>query len=153
MDVMRNNTAIPQLFPRLALGLGFLLPVLDRLGWLGAPGVNGNAWGNWSNFVTYTHTLMPYMPASLAEVMALLATVAEVLFGIALIIGYKTRWAATGSFLLTLIFACSMFFFAGMRAPFSYSVFADSAASLLLACVAQYRWSLDAVLSSGRKTS
>jgi putative oxidoreductase len=147
---MKNRFDIPQLFLRLALGIGFLLPVMDRFGWLGAAGVNGNAWGNWENFVSYTHTLMPYMSAGATNVMASMATAAETIFGIALIIGYQTRLAALGSFLLTLSFALSMFFFADMRAPFSYSVFADSAASLLLACVPVYRWSVDHGLSEGK---
>ena len=107
---------------------------------------NGNAWGNWENFVGYTNTLMPYVSASVANVMGAIATAGEIVFGIALIIGCKTRLASLGSFLLTLGFALSMFFFADMRAPFSYSVFADSAASLLLAGIPFYRWSLDAVL-------
>jgi len=141
---MKISYDIPQLLLRLALGLGFIFPVLDRIGWLGAAGENGNAWGNWKNFVDYTHTLMPYMSLSFTSIMAVLATVGEAVFGIALIIGYKTRPAAIGSCLLTLAFALSMLVFIDYRAPFSYSVFTDSAASLLLAAIPQYRWSLDA---------
>jgi len=144
--MMKNRFEIPQLFLRVALGIGFLLPVMDRFGLLGAAGENGNAWGNWENFISYTNTLMPYMSASAANAMGAIATAGELVFGIALIIGYKTRLASLGSFLLTLGFALSMFFFADIRAPFSYSVFADSAASLLLASIPFYRWSLDAVL-------
>ena len=39
--MMKNRFDIPQLFLRLALGIGFLLPVMDRFGWLGAAGENG----------------------------------------------------------------------------------------------------------------
>ncbi|GLU51296.1 DoxX family protein [Dyadobacter frigoris] len=140
---MKNKFDIPQLFLRLALGIGFLLPVMDRFGWLGAAGSNGNAWGNWENFVSYTNTLMPFFDKSMANIMAGLATAGEIVFGITLIIGFRTKLAATGSFLLTLFFALSMFAFAGYRAPFTYSVFADSAASLLLASVTVYKWSID----------
>ncbi len=139
---MKSTFDIPQLFLRFALGIGFLLPVMDRFGWLGAAGVHGNAWGNWENFVNYTHSLMPYLSKSFAGVLAIIATLAEVVFGIALLIGFKIRLAAFGSFLLTLIFALSMFIFLGPRVPFNYSVFVDSAAALLLAYIPGYRWSI-----------
>lgn len=140
---MRNKFDIPQLFLRLALGIGFLLPVMDRFGWLGPAGSEGNSWGNWENFVNYTNTLMPFFDHSMANIMGSIATAGEIVFGIALIIGFQTKLAAIGSFLLTLFFALSMFAFAGYRAPFSYSVFTDSAASLLLASVGVYKWSID----------
>ncbi|MGN8070685.1 DoxX family membrane protein [Mucilaginibacter sp. 22184] len=140
---MNNTAKTPQLFLRLALGIGFILPVLDRLGALGDAGVNGNAWGNWANFVTYTNTLLPFLGKPAAGIMALLATIAEALFAVLLIIGYKTRLTALGSFALTLTFALSMAIFVGPRIPFNYSVFADSAAALLLSTIPVYHWSLD----------
>ncbi|WP_296151186.1 DoxX family protein [uncultured Flavobacterium sp.] len=133
----------PQLLLRLALGIGFILPVLDRLGFLGLPGAPNVGWGNWESFIDYTHSLMPYLGRPLADIMGTVATVAEVIFGILLIAGFKTRYVALGSFALTLAFALSMLFFAGYRAPFNYSVFVCSTASLLLAGVSDYRWSLD----------
>ncbi|MET0465989.1 MAG: DoxX family protein [Chitinophagaceae bacterium] len=139
---MKSIFDIPQMLLRLALGLGFIFPVMDRLGWLGLQGENGNAWGNWNNFTAYTHTLMPYLDLSAAQIVGAVATVLELVFGIALIIGFKTRLAALGSALLTLAFAVSMLLFAGYRAPFSYSVFVCSAASWLLANIPYYRWSI-----------
>ena len=147
---MENKFDNAQLYLRLALGAGFLLPVLDRMGWLGAAGLNGNSWGNWENFAAYTHTLMPYMSKSLSGIFALLATISEVLFAVTLIFGYKTRLAALGSFALTLTFGISMFFFAGYRSSFSFSVFVDSAASLLLSAIPVYKWSLDNVIRAKR---
>ncbi|MBB5623598.1 putative membrane protein YphA (DoxX/SURF4 family) [Pedobacter cryoconitis] len=144
---MKNEFSIPQLFLRLALGLGFILPVLDRLGILGPAGTKNVAWGNWENFISYTNTLMPFLGKSAAGFMGLIATLAEAAFAVLLITGYKTRLAAQGSFLLTLAFGLSMAIFLGIRAPFNYSVFADSAASLLLACIPVYKWSLDNYLS------
>ena len=144
---MKNKFDSPQLFLRLALGIGFLLPVMDRLGWFGEPGTPGVGWGNWSTFVDYTHTLMPYLNRSMTNVTATFATAGEIVFGITLIIGYKTKMAAWGSCVLTLLFALSMFFFEGPRSPFNYSVFADSAASFLLASIPTYRWSLDEIFS------
>lgn len=140
---MKNILPTAQLFLRLALGIGFILPVMDRLGMLGLPGEPNVGWGNWSNFTDYTHSLMPYLNRSLAEVMGAIATIAEVIFGILLIIGFKTKQTAIGSFALTLAFAVSMLLFAGYRAPFNYSVFSVSAASLLLSAIGDYKWSID----------
>ena len=143
---MNTLKSPPQLFLRLALGIGFILPVMDRLGWLGPAGTHNISWGNWDNFVAYTNTLLPFLNKPVAGLMGLLATIAESLLAILLITGFKTRLAAQGSFLLTLIFALCMAVFSGVKAPFNYSVFADSAGSLLLATVPVYRWSIDYLL-------
>ena len=118
---------------RFALGAGFILPVLDRIGFLGAPGSPNVSWGNWPNFAAYANSLMPYLSTTVASFFGLVATIGEALFGVLLIVGYKIRLAAYGSFLLTLIFALSMLFFVGYRSPFDYSVFVVSFSSLLLA--------------------
>lgn len=140
---MKNITPLAQLFLRLALGIGFILPVMDRFGWLGAPGAPNVGWGNWTAFVDYTNSLMPYLSRSVSNVMAILATAGEIIFAILLIVGYKIKLASIGSFLLTLIFALSMLFFAGYRAPFNYSVFVVSASSLMLASISDYKWSIE----------
>jgi len=144
---MEKTLNIAQIYVRLALGISFLLPVLDRLGFTGAPGTAGVAWGNWDNFVNYTNTLMPYLSKPLSNIWGIAATIFEFAFGIMLIAGYKTKLAAYGSFLLLLIFALSMLFFAGLRAPFSYSVFTGSAAALLLSALPDYKWSVNNILN------
>lgn len=131
--MIKSTFATARILLRFALGAGFLLPVLDRIGLLGAPGSANVSWGNWDNFVVYANTLMPYLPPSMASFFAAVATVGEVVFGLLLIIGYQIRLAALGSFVLTLIFALSMLLFTGYRSPFDYSVFTASFASLLLA--------------------
>jgi putative oxidoreductase len=136
-----------QFYFRWAQGIGFLLPVADRIGWLGTAGKNSVDWGNWPNFVAYTNTLMPFLNRDWSSIMGLLATIAEILIGLMFVIGYKIRIAAIFSFLLTLTFGLCMFIFLGPKSPFTYSVFADSAGSLLLACVPVYHWSLDNYLS------
>ena len=141
---MKNTPHHAQLFLRLALGIGFILPVMDRFGWLGAPGSPTVGWGNWSVFLDYTNSLMPYLTRPVANVMAILATAGELVFAVLLIVGYKIKLAAIGSFLLTLAFALSMLIFANYRAPFNYSVFVVSASSLLLATLPTYKWSIEA---------
>jgi putative oxidoreductase len=133
--IKKNSTALMLL--RFALGTGFILPVLDRLGFLGIPGSANVSWGNWTNFVAYANNLMPYLSTKMASFFGLIATIAEALFGILLIIGYKIKLAAYGSFVLALIFALSMLFFVGYRSPFDYSVFVVSFSSLVLASLAK----------------
>lgn len=145
---MKNTQQLAQIFLRLALGIGFILPVLDRLGMLGAAGEPNVGWGNWTNFVDYTNSLMPYLNHNMANIMGAIATGAEIIFGVLLIIGFKIKITAYGSFLLTLSFALSMLIFAGYRAPFNYSVFTASAASLLLATIPLYNWSIDKLLAT-----
>jgi putative oxidoreductase len=130
---MKKIFPTAQILLRFALGAGFMLPVLDRIGFLGAPGSPNVSWGNWANFVAYTNTLMPYLSLKMASFFGLIATFGEALFGILIIVGYKIKFAAYGSFVLTLIFALSMLLFTGYRSPFNYSVFVVSFASLLLA--------------------
>lgn len=144
----RGTYSLAQLLLRLALGLGFILPVMDRLGILGAPGEPNVGWGNWENFTAYTHTLMPYVNLSVASFLGVIATIGEAVFGVMLIIGYKTRLAALGSFGLTLLFAMSMLIFLNYRAPFNYSVFAVSFSSLLLAASPGYQWSIDSHIAT-----
>jgi uncharacterized membrane protein YphA (DoxX/SURF4 family) len=140
---MKNSSGIAQLVLRIALGLGFILPVLDRLGILGPKGSTGVAWGDWKYFVDYTNTLTPFLNRTLANVMAALATLAEIIFGICLIIGYKTKQVALGAALLTLAFGLSMAIFLGIGAPFNYPVFVFTGAGLVLSGIGRYKWSID----------
>jgi putative oxidoreductase len=140
---MKNTFHFAQLYLRFALAIGFLLPVADRLGLSGPPGQSGVAWGSWDNFVVYTNTLMPFVNHWIAGMMGFLATVAEASIAVMFIVGFKIRIAALASFALTLTFALCMTLFLGFKAPFTYSVWADSAGSLLLASIPIYRWSID----------
>jgi putative oxidoreductase len=144
--VMKNQNNYSQLYLRLAIGLGFIYAVLDRVGLAGAAGQPNIAWGNWTSFLDYTHVLMPVLSKPLSDAMGLVATIAEVLFGVLLIAGFKTRLAAIGSGLLTLAFALSMVITLGLKAPFNYSVFAVSAGAFLLAGLPNYSWSIDGLL-------
>jgi putative oxidoreductase len=140
---MKNYNNYSQLYLRIAIGLGFIYAVLDRVGVAGAAGQPNIAWGNWSSFLDYTHVLLPILPKGLSDTMGLLATIAEAVFGLMLIIGYRIKWAAVGSGLLMLVFAVAMVFTLGFKAPFNYSVFAASAGAFLLAGLPQYPWSVD----------
>jgi uncharacterized membrane protein YphA (DoxX/SURF4 family) len=124
--------AIAQLYLRLALGTGFLLLGLDRLGAWGPNGKPWVSWGDWKHFSAYAHEVMNFLPGQLAEILAIIATIAEIAFGVLLLIGLFTRWAAIGAAILTASFAIAMAISSGITSPINYSVFTVSAASLLL---------------------
>jgi uncharacterized membrane protein YphA (DoxX/SURF4 family) len=147
---MEDKFRIPQLLLRCALGITFLTPVCDRLGILGKPGTGNIEWGNWENFISYTATLMPVFNRPLVNIMGGIATVTELLIGIFLIVGLKTRYAAVGASLITFTFIVFMTLSVGVQKPINYGVFTASAAGLLLSFIPDYNWSLD-YLFKGRK--
>jgi uncharacterized membrane protein YphA (DoxX/SURF4 family) len=135
-----------QLFTRIALGWGFLFPVMDRLGFLGPPDSGNAVWGDWHHFVNYTHSLMPFTSMALANIMALLTTLAECILALGLIIGYKTKWMGLGAAIITVCFAVMMMLYNGLLSPFKYPVFVFTAAGLLLSTQPYFKWSIDALL-------
>lgn len=139
---MKNSFKLPQLLSRIALGVGFLTTVSDRFGLFPA-GTRNIEWGSWDKFIDYTATLMPFLERPVVNVMGGLATFFETAIGILLIIGFKTRFTAIGSSVLTLVFAIAMTIFLGIKAPINFAVFGTCAGSLLLSTVPEYYWSLD----------
>ena len=133
-------------FLRLALGVGFVSAVADRLGLWGPPGTSLVSWGNFHNFLDYTAKLNPWCPAACLPLLGVIVTVAEAGLGILLTLGLFTRVAGLLSWALALTFAVAMTFVLGVHAPLSYSVFVFSAASLLLALQAPDGLSLDKFL-------
>jgi putative oxidoreductase len=132
-----------QLYLRLALAVGYIKLGLDRLGAWGPHGNPFVSWGDWQHFMEYTNQLLGYLPLPIITIFAILATTAEILFGVLLLLGKWTRIAAIGSGLLTLLFAIAMTIAGGLQDPISYSVFTVSAASFLLATIPVYKWSID----------
>lgn len=134
-----QNIRFPQLFLRLAIAVTMLSAVADRFGSWGA----NSAWGNWANFEAYTKKLTFFLPESLSVVSAYAATFFEILFPLMLLLGWKTRLGAYGAGFLLLIFALSMTFALGVKAPLDYSVWVGSAAAFLLAVQPKYFFSID----------
>lgn len=130
---MNTKTDYFALFARIAIAMSFLSAVADRFGWWTPVLGNENVvWGNMGNFITYTGVLVPWVSKQILPVLAWLVTIAEVVFGVLLIIGYQKRIVALLSGLLLLTFAFSMMFFSSLKAPLDYSVFTASACSFLL---------------------
>lgn len=132
------------LYLRMAIGLGFLSAVADRFGlWP----KEMSAWGNWGNFVISTKSLNPFLPESLISITAIAATGAELVLGLCLIIGFKTRLFAKLSGFLLLFFALAMTFSTGIKSAFDYSVFIASAGAFALSTMQSRFLEIDNLLS------
>ncbi len=93
------------MFARLALAIGFLSAVADRLGlWTPLLGSENVVWGNMESFTAYTGVLLPWIPKFLIPLLAWTATIAETILGILLLIGFQKRWVTLLSGILLLTF-------------------------------------------------
>ncbi len=138
------NTRIIKIFLRLSLSLGFLSAVADRFGWWSA---DVSAWGNWENFLAYTQMINPLFPESIIPVIGILATTAEVIFALFLLIGFKTELFAKWSGVLLLIFALSMTFSLGIKSALDYSVYAASGGAFALSLMKDKFWEVDNLIA------
>ena len=138
--------SLSSVFLRYALGLGFLSAVADRFGLWGAFGQPNVDWGNFSRFLDYTHTLNWYLPAGMIPLLGVIATGAELLFGLLLLVGWYTRVTALLSGLLLLVFGVSMALGLGVKAPLNYAVFTGAGGAFLLANCERFPFSVDALL-------
>lgn len=139
------------IFLRLALGISFLSAVADRFGMWGSYGQPNVAWGNYARFVDYTAKLNWFMPAALIPTLAIMATVAETLFGVLLVVGWKTRITALLSGVLLTVFALAMTMALGVKSPLNASVFSAAGGALLLAVYPDYPFSLDELLQRNKR--
>ena len=135
---MNSTTVVgaAQWFLRLALAAGFLSAVADRFGLWGPAGAANVAWGAWQPFVDYVAKLNWFAPPASTPILAWAATVAEVVLGIGLLIGWQLRWFALAAGLLLLSFAITMTLALGVKAPLDFSVFAAAGGVFLLAASA-----------------
>lgn len=141
-----NLSRFAIVYLRWSLGLTFLSACADRFGLWGPPGSKYAVWGDWAHFVGYSATLNWFTPASLQSPVAWIATLAELSFGFALIVGVYLRDVAYGSALLLALFALAMTFSVGIKSPLNSSVFVDAGAAWLLGCM------VDGTLHSGQKS-
>ena len=102
---------------RFAMAFTFLIIVAGRFGLLGKYSAN------WDRFLTYTAEVNSFAPKSIIPFLAVSATALEIIFAALLLLGYKTKWAALGSAILTLTYALAMWFSFGIKEPVDYSVF------------------------------
>jgi uncharacterized membrane protein YphA (DoxX/SURF4 family) len=140
LDVRRRCITI---FLRLALGMTFLNAVGDRFGLFGQFGTANVAWGDFAHFTRHAGQLNPWAPAALIPALAWAATAAELLVGVALLLGLFTRWAALLSGILLLLFASGMSMGTGIKSALNASVFTAAAAAFSLAVLGPGPWSVD----------
>jgi uncharacterized membrane protein YphA (DoxX/SURF4 family) len=133
-------------FLRLALGISFLSAVADRFGIWGAYGQANVSWGNYARFLDYTAKLNWFLPVAMMPALAIVATVAEVLLGLLLVLGWKTRIAALLSAVLLASFGLTMTMALGIKAPLNFSVFSAAGGALLLGTCTDFPFSLDDLL-------
>ena len=133
-------------FLRYALGLGFLSAVADRFGLWGAFGQPNVEWGTFSRFLEYTQVLNWYLPAGMIPSLGVIATSAEIVFGLLLLVGWHTRASALLSGLLLLTFAAAMTLALGIKAPLNYAVFTGVGGALVLASCERFPFSVDELL-------
>ena len=138
-------------FLRLALGISFLSAVADRFGLWGVYGRPNVSWGNYARFVDYTATLNWFVPTVMISALAMIATAAETLFGLLLVLGWNTRIVALLSGVLLTTFALAMTVALGVKAPLNLSVFSAAGGALLLATCATFPFSLDELLRRNRQ--
>ena len=146
MDKM-NSTTI-KLFLRFAIAIGSLSAVADRFGlW----NKEVSVWGNWNNFLEYTQIINPWIPSSMISSIGIIATAAEIVFAVCLIIGFKTELFAKLSGFLILLFALSMTFSTGVKGVFDFSVLTASAGSFALSLIKEKKWELDVLFLKTKK--
>jgi uncharacterized membrane protein YphA (DoxX/SURF4 family) len=142
---------VSSVFLRFALGISFLSAVADRFGLWGVYGQPHVAWGNYARFVAYTAKLNWFLPAELIPALAIISTAAEIVFGVLLVLGWKTRITALLSGVLLIIFALTMTMALGVKAPLDASVFSAAGGALLLGTSAHFPFSLDELLRRNRQ--
>lgn len=148
MDTRSNQAADwITVFMRCALGLSFLSAVADRFGLWGTYGHPHVAWGDFDRFIAYTRKLNWFVPAIFVSTLAWASTIAELLLGLALVVGLFTRIAALLSGIILLLFALAMTAALGVKAPLDFSVFSASAGAFLLAVCEKFPLSVDALRS------
>ncbi len=135
---------------RLPLAFAFLDAVADRLGLLGLVGSPGVAWGDFRHFIDYTAQINPFLPSAVIPFVAVVATICEITFGLALVFGIAINFAALGAAALLFLFGTAMTI-SGFS-QFAYGVYLMAAGALALSTVDASLLSVDSLLRRRRKT-
>lgn len=128
---------------RIVMGIEFLLAVADRFGVLGGPGTSGVSWGDFPHFVRYTAEVAGFAPAGIAPALAVLATIAETVLGVALLVGAFLPLTALATAGLLAVYGICMAVSLPAAQQFHYDVFVLCTGMLTLATARRRPLSLD----------
>ncbi len=131
---------IIKLLLRFAVSTAMLSAVADRFELWPA---EISVWGNMEAFLQYTQTLLPWLPASLIPLAGWLATIFEIIFPVALLLGFRTEFFAQLSGFLLLTFSLSMLFSVGIKPVFDYSALNATAAAFAISLLKNKYLELD----------
>lgn len=81
----------------------------------------------------YVATLNWFAPTAMLPTLGWLATIAEIVIAVGLMIGWRLRCFAAAAGVLLMIFGIAMVAAVGPKPPLDYSVFVGAAAAFLLA--------------------
>jgi uncharacterized membrane protein YphA (DoxX/SURF4 family) len=136
---------------RILMAADFLLSVGDRFGVFGGPESPNVNWGDFAHFTTYTRQVVSFLPGGLAPTLAVLATIGEITFGLALLLGVQLRRTALGAGCLLACFGTSMTVSLPVAEQFHYCVFVLAVGVLGLSAGERHPLSLDTVLTRTRR--
>jgi uncharacterized membrane protein YphA (DoxX/SURF4 family) len=142
-----NRLELLVVYARLALAASFLAAVADRLGFYGAAGTRGVAWGDMQHFQAYARQLNPWFPLSVIPILSWLVTVTETLVGMCLIAGFQIRLVSLVAGALLFAFAVGMTAGTGVRSALYASVPSASACAFLLSLGQPDRYTIDHLIS------
>lgn len=141
LSIMNKKTI--KLFLRFVISMGFLSAVADRFGWWGT---ENSVWGSWKSFLEYTQSINPWVPNAAIPWVGIVATAAEIILAVFLLIGFKTESSARLSGWLLLIFALAMSFSTGIKSALDFSVFSASAGAFALGTLKEKYLEIDTLL-------
>lgn len=117
---------------RVLIGIELLGSVADRFGLFGGPGASGVSWGSFAEFTGYVRTLLPDSLGDLDSIVAVAATAAELILGVALVVGIFRSATYLATFVLLTGFSVAMLTSLGWSETLAYAVIPQAAALLVL---------------------
>src|SRR5262245_24659734 len=97
-----------------------------------------------THFLAYTAILNPWFPAIVIPTLGVVVTIVGTILGVGLLVGFRTRQAATLSGCIIFLFGIGMTAGTGFKSALNASVFAASASGFLLARAPHFPISVDA---------
>lgn len=147
LAIARGRTRWITMLARLIIGAQFALSVADRFGGLGPPG-HGATWGDFAHFVIYTHQVNAFLPESFAPLLAVLATIFESTFAIALLTGIRLRQTSAGAAVLLCLFGTAMMASGLIESQFFYAVFVLASGAWLISVTDASLMSVDQLIDT-----